>query len=234
MTEIIWSIIWNKKKKKRKANLGCLDWRDFCTFFVVSSFLAQVAQRSITVANKASNVISARVIYVTQWISSRPGTQQPSECCSAWFCATLWCHKNLGTEGRPVLRMVCYRSSVCSSAGAGTHHCCPFQQGTDTHTEADTQAYAFSSTLLHADTRHEVCWRMQNNCSLAFCCMSMLSWASVLSKVPGRRCECGHHSVVFGCIVSMFSVWFNHDHRLTAPVAAPFADAPANFFQSQL
>lgn len=54
-----------EKKKKRKANLGCLDWRDFCTFFVVS-FLAQVAQRSITVANKASNVISARVIYVTQ------------------------------------------------------------------------------------------------------------------------------------------------------------------------
>lgn len=56
--------------------------------------------------------------------------------------------------------------------------------------------------------------------------MSMLSWESVLSKKPGRRHECGQCSLVFGCILSMVSLWFNCAHRLTASLAVLIADAP--------
>lgn len=119
---------------------------------MIRSFLAQVVQRNITVANKASNVTSASVIHVMQFISSHPGTQQPSEHCSAGLCATrVW-----GLEDSPLLKMLGCKGSVCSSAGMGTNPCCPFQQRTDmlTHTGRHTCAcFLFlEQTLACTDT----------------------------------------------------------------------------------
>lgn len=100
----------------------------------------------------------------------------------------------------------------------------PFGRGqTCSRMQADTRMHAsfFSSNLLYEQILvYEGYLRARNNWSLVFCCMCMLSWESVLGKVPRRRHERGQHLLVFGCTLSTVSVLFSRDHRLTARIAA--------------
>lgn len=71
----------------KKRLFGILGLGKKLPIFMISSFLAQIVQRNISVASKASNVTSASTVCVRRCITRHSGTQQPPECCSAWLGA---------------------------------------------------------------------------------------------------------------------------------------------------